>query len=169
MATDVERAFREHNESLYRYVLRMTRGDEATARDAVQHAFLRLMERPPAHDNVKAWLYQVATRAVFDWSSSERRRASLLEASAREDDAATEPTPDDALEQRDRLERLTAALEALPERDRAILLMRSEGFKHREIADAIGTTTGSIGTMAARALDRLSALLGPDEAGETTR
>jgi DNA-directed RNA polymerase specialized sigma24 family protein len=33
--------------------------------------------------------------------------------------------------------------------------MREEGFTHREIADAVGTTTGSVGTMFARALAKL--------------
>jgi DNA-directed RNA polymerase specialized sigma24 family protein len=44
-----------------------------------------------------------------------------------------------------------------------MLLMREEGFSHREIADAVGTTTGSVGTMLVRALDRLAALLPLDE------
>jgi DNA-directed RNA polymerase specialized sigma24 family protein len=34
--------------------------------------------------------------------------------------------------------------------------MREEGFAHREIAEAVGTTTGSVGTLIARALDRLA-------------
>jgi RNA polymerase sigma-70 factor (ECF subfamily) len=56
-----------------------------------------------------------------------------------------------------------AALSALPERDRTILLMREEGFTHAEIAAAVGTTTKSVGTLAARALTKLAALLAPTE------
>jgi DNA-directed RNA polymerase specialized sigma24 family protein len=44
----------------------------------------------------------------------------------------------------------------LTDRERTILLMREEGFAHREIASIVGTTTGSIGTMIARALERLA-------------
>ena len=44
-----------------------------------------------------------------------------------------------------------------------MLLMREEGFSHREIAEAVGTTTGSVGTMIARALDKLAARLQLDE------
>jgi DNA-directed RNA polymerase specialized sigma24 family protein len=47
-------------------------------------------------------------------------------------------------------------LNQLEPRDRAVLLMREEGFAHREIADAVGTTTKSVGTMIARALEKLS-------------
>jgi len=49
-----------------------------------------------------------------------------------------------------------AALDALTEKERTVLLMREEGFAHREIAEAVGTTTGSVGTMIARALDKLA-------------
>jgi DNA-directed RNA polymerase specialized sigma24 family protein len=37
-----------------------------------------------------------------------------------------------------------------------MLLMREEGFTHQEIAAAAGTTTKSVGTMVARALNRLA-------------
>ena len=63
--------------------------------------------------------------------------------------------------------RVRRALDRLPERERTILLMREEGFRHREIAEAVGTTTGSVGTMIARALDRLAGHLELDD-GETT-
>ncbi len=51
---------------------------------------------------------------------------------------------------------MRAALATLNEKERTVLLMREEGFTHREIAEAVGTTTGSVGTMIARALDRLA-------------
>jgi RNA polymerase sigma-70 factor (ECF subfamily) len=74
-----------------------------------------------------------------------------------------QPTPEQAaLGAADRT-RVRAALAAMPEKERVMLLMREEGFSHREIADAVGTTTGSVGTMLARALDRLAGLLPLDE------
>ena len=47
-------------------------------------------------------------------------------------------------------------LDSLPEKDRVMLLMQQEGFSHKEIAEAVGTTTGSVGTMLARALRKFS-------------
>jgi RNA polymerase sigma-70 factor (ECF subfamily) len=55
-----------------------------------------------------------------------------------------------------------AALSQLPARDRTILLMREEGFTHAEIATAVGTTPKSVGTLVARALAKLAALLAPN-------
>ena len=56
-----------------------------------------------------------------------------------------------------------AALDGLSEKERTALLMREEGFAHREIAAALGTTTGSVGTLLARALDKLAAALPLDQ------
>jgi DNA-directed RNA polymerase specialized sigma24 family protein len=38
--------------------------------------------------------------------------------------------------------------------------MREEGFSHKEIADAVGTTTGSVGTLIARALLKFADAVG---------
>jgi DNA-directed RNA polymerase specialized sigma24 family protein len=40
--------------------------------------------------------------------------------------------------------------------------MREEGFLHREIAETVGTTTKSIGTMLVRALNKLAQDLGEE-------
>ncbi len=48
----------------------------------------------------------------------------------------------------------------LSSKERTILLMREEGITHREIAEEVGTTTKSIGTMIDRALQKLARYLG---------
>jgi RNA polymerase sigma factor (sigma-70 family) len=63
------------------------------------------------------------------------------------------------VESEERRRVVSAALLALSEKERTALLMQQEGFSHREIADVVGTTTGSVGTLLARALDKLAAAL----------
>ena len=70
---DVGALYREHHQELFRYLVKLT-GDETTARDAVQHAFLRMLEKDPADVAPRAWLYRVATNAAMDWTRGERRR-----------------------------------------------------------------------------------------------
>jgi RNA polymerase sigma-70 factor (ECF subfamily) len=70
--------------------------------------------------------------------------------------------PHELVEAGDRRRAVTDALASLGHKERTALLMREEGFSHREIADAVGTTTGSVGTLIARALDRLAGVLALD-------
>ncbi|HEX6134037.1 MAG TPA: sigma-70 family RNA polymerase sigma factor [Longimicrobiales bacterium] len=151
--------FEQHHPALLRYLVRLT-GDLDVAHDAAQEAFTRLVAKPPRDENPRAWLFTVATNVVRAGANRSRRRAALLQAgAARMPHGDPVHTPDQAAAAAEERRRVRAALDALPERERVILLMREEGFSHREIAEAVGTTTGSIGTMLARALERLAALL----------
>jgi RNA polymerase sigma-70 factor (ECF subfamily) len=172
-ALDPDRLYREHGERLFRYLVRLS-GDPDLAADVLQDTFLRLVERPPRrHDHLKAWLFQVATNRLRDLRRKSARRSGLLhEGVGRGALADPPPLPDRAVERAESQSIVRRALGALPERDQAILLMREEGFAHREIAEAVGTTTGSVGTLIARALDKLARALegmtdatSPEEAG----
>jgi RNA polymerase sigma-70 factor (ECF subfamily) len=160
---DVERLYREHSPVLFRYLVRFS-GDPEAAADAVQEAFVRLVERPPRLDGVRTWLFRVATNLVREGGRTRSRRLRLL--ASRPAEALLADPPDDpaaALDRDERRRAIRTALESLGERDRMALLMRAEGFAHREIAEAVGTTTGSVGTIINRAMAKLAAALPPDQ------
>jgi RNA polymerase sigma-70 factor (ECF subfamily) len=159
MALDADALFRRHHLPLFRYLVRLS-GDESAARDAVQHAFLKLLESPPRPHNVRAWIYRVATNALRETKRTEQRRATLRTEQAPRMPVGDPPlAPDRLAERRQAREQLHRALDEMRERDRTLLLLRAEGFTHREMAEAVGTTTGSVGTLIARALERLSTIL----------
>lgn len=156
---DVGRLFEQHHASLYRYLVRLT-GDADLAHDAAQEAFARMVARPPRDEQPRAWLFTVATNLVRTWANRRKRRLVLLQrAGARSPVADPLPDPEQLAQAHERHSAVRRALESLTEKERTVLLMREEGFTHREIAAAVGTTTGSVGTMIARALDRLAAVL----------
>jgi RNA polymerase sigma factor (sigma-70 family) len=100
-------------------------------------------------------LFKVATNLVRDDAKVSSRRLVLLQADPASVPLATPtPEPDHQIETSERARAVREVLDSLSEKDRVILLMQQEGFSHREIADTIGTTTGSVGTMLARALKR---------------
>lgn len=71
-------------------------------------------------------------------------------------------SPDNAhddLLQAERREHLRAPLDALPPKECAALLIQAEGFAYKEIAVALDTTTGSVGTLLSRGLSRLGSRL----------
>lgn len=159
----IEALYENHHAPLVRYLVRYC-GDADVAEDAAQEAFVRLAERPPrTEENLRAWLFTVATRIAVDEARGRRRRSELLE---KDSGRATlgEPAdlPDEVFARAERRRRVRAALDELGEKERAVLLLREEGFAHREIAAAVGTTTGSVGTMIARALRKLASHLPPD-------
>ncbi|HEX5727675.1 MAG TPA: sigma-70 family RNA polymerase sigma factor [Longimicrobiaceae bacterium] len=158
---NVTQLFHEHYDGLYRYLVRLT-GDADLAADAAQEAFVRLVERPPQDRHVRAWLYAVATNVVRDTARARVRWTTLLTGSPdRAPMGDLAPSPEVAAERNERQRLVRAALDRLSWKERTVLLMREEGFAHHEIAKAVGTTTGSVGTMLARALHKLSAELAP--------
>lgn len=153
---DVEKLFADHYEGLFRYLVRLT-GDADLAADLAQESFVRLIERKPDNSGLRSWLYRVATNLVRDHSRVRNRRLELLqEAPDRVPHGDPPVDAQKALEIEEKKEMVRQALSALGERDRSILLMREQGFSHREIADAVGTTTKSVGSMIARALRKLA-------------
>jgi RNA polymerase sigma-70 factor (ECF subfamily) len=158
---DVARYFDEHAQPLFRYLVRLT-GDSDIASDAVQNAFMRLVERGSTRDVERAWLYTVATNDALGELRSSSRRQRLLGANPDRAPVADAPRdPHDRVEGDDRAVRSRAALLMLSEKERSALLMREEGFTHREIAESLGSTVGSIGTLIARALIKFSDALPP--------
>ena len=153
---DVEQIFDAHYYVLLRYLVRLT-GDPDLAADVAQETFIRLVERHPDDRQLRGWLFRVATNLVRDTSRVQRRRLELLQESADLlDPPGTRLDPERMLELKERRRVVRTALDALSLRDRTLLLMREEGFSHREMAEAVGTTTKSVGSMIARALNKLA-------------
>jgi len=160
---DLAALFVRHHVELYRFAERFT-GDADLAEDVVQDAFVRMAERPPRDEShLRAWLYRVTTTVALDALRGARRRQELTLRNVTRLPMADPPAdPAEELERAEVRAKVRAALQELEPRDRAILLMREEGFSHREIAEAVGTTEKSVGTMIARALAKLARVLDLD-------
>lgn len=151
---DAAELFARHYDPLVRYLARLS-GDHELAADAAQEAFVRLVERAPRQSNLRAWLFTVGTNIVRDTTSRRTRIAALHRLPDRLPLPASPPDPEELLESKQRRERVRAALEGLSWKERTLLLMSEEGFTHREMAAAVETTTGSVGTMLIRARRKL--------------
>lgn len=117
---------------------------------------MRLLARPPSAQVERAWLFKVGTNYVFEHRRTAVRRWRLLGGHGERTMADAPRDPHARVEADERRRVVTAALARLNDKERTAVLMREEGFSHREIADAVGTTTGSVGTLLARALERLA-------------
>lgn len=147
--------FEQHHQALYRYLVRLS-GEPDVAADAAQEAFVRLLERRPKGRVERAWLFRVGTNCVLEGMRTRNRRTRLLDGRGEGTMADPPRDPAAAVEADERRRAVMAALARLRDKERIAVLMREEGFSHREIAEALGTTTGSVGTLLARTLERLS-------------
>jgi RNA polymerase sigma-70 factor (ECF subfamily) len=119
-------------------------------RDIAQEAFLRLCRDYHAiggRDHARAWLFRVAhNEARNRQKSGERRLTEPLEArTAVCEQITTGDDPERALIKKQRSSRMQAAIERLTSLERECLLLRSEGLRYREIAEAleIGVSTAA--------------------------
>jgi len=114
---------------------------------------------------MRAWLFAVATNVVRQ--NRRKRHEVALAPELIAEIQADDPEPDalDAVELAEKQRSVQSMVAKLSTKERTILLMREEGFKHREIAETVGTTTKSVGTMIDRALQKLARYLGekPEE------
>lgn len=158
-------------------VARRLLGDDAAADDAAQETFLAVWRSAGTYRGDapgRAWIMRVAlnkARSAARWRSV--RRWLSLDAPAEGEtgspslaEALPDPSPacDPAAERvrSDRAERLRAAVEALPPRQREIVLLRLEGLEVAEIAAAAGAAEGTVKATLHQARARLQAALGEE-------
>ena len=153
--TVFDELFRAHYQAVFRLLYRLT-GDGQEAEDLAQETFVRLhrtREMWDARQNVRGWLYRVAVNLGHNAARSRGRRRQR-EMTAFELESEIEQrvdTPEELAIRGDERRRVRAILAKLPERQAALLLLRHAGLSYREVAEALGLATGSVGTMLARA------------------
>lgn len=162
-----ERLYRETRIELLAYVLRRSANPEDAA-DLLGETYAiawRRLDAVPDGDGARLWLFGIARKLLLKGASKARTRRALVERLAAELQV-TQPR-DQSIDD-DRSGALRAALAALPEREREIVMMASwEGLRPREIGAVLGLPANVIRVRLHRARRRLKrALLAPgDSAG----
>ena len=113
-------------------------GNRSEAEDITSETFVRAWVESDRLrvDTVKAYLFMIARNLHIDWRRLEGRRGELPQ-----EPVDPAPGPDEETGARNELEAVMAALQQLPEIDRAALLMRSQDeMSYETIAAALGLT-----------------------------
>lgn len=122
-----------HRESAYAVCRRWT-GDAHEAEDLLQEAFLRAHRGLPgfrSEASFRTWFYRIVANVCRSWSRAKRPVPVG-------DDLPDAPAPEASS---DRLEALGRAVEALPEKQRAVVTLRYfAGLEFDEIAAALEIT-----------------------------
>src|SRR5690606_11414512 len=137
----VLRLYRTHRETLVSYAGKLS-GDRASAEDIVQDAWL-LMDRKARDGIIReplGYLRRIIRNLVFAQARGARETAGAPEDMA--DVADDRPSAEAALMARQAMDRVLAAIDAMPPRQRAAIKMyHFEGMKLREIAERLGLST----------------------------
>lgn len=146
--------FREQYPRIVALLARLI-GDRAQAEEIASDTFSKLARRSvllASREDVTAWVYRVASNAGLDAVRANARRRRKEEAAGREQvRTGQEAGALDVLLREEREAQVRTILAVLTPRDAQILLFRSSGMAYREIAQALGVATSSVGTMLARA------------------
>jgi RNA polymerase sigma factor (sigma-70 family) len=163
-----ETLYARHKGALFRFVLRSVKS-QGEADEIFQDVWMRVIEaraRYAPHAKFSTWLYTIAHHRLVDhW----RARGLALVSLDDEDNAALQPVADPGaephrnVEARQTLERLAAALAAMPLAQREAFLLHHEGgLGIAEIAAATGSAEEAAKSRLRYAMQKLKEAIGDD-------
>lgn len=155
---------------VYRYCLRRL-GHRERAADATSLVFSRAIgalqhftpERRRTGSTFRSWLLTIARNVVIDDARAHRPTNQLDDAGIGATLRDTAPSPEERAIAADERDRIEAALDQLPDRQRQIVELRLIGLRGAEIAAVLGMSVGAVKTAHFRAYARLRDLLAEPE------
>ncbi len=137
-----ERLYRTHANRVFSLCSRMS-GSRAKGEELTQDVFVRTWEKLPQFRGESAfstWLHRLAVNVVLNARKSEGKQASRTDQSdvddERWDEVARAPLHIERMD-------LTEAISKLPPGARKVFVLHDvEGYKHEEIAEMLGITSG---------------------------
>jgi len=145
-----EEIYSENYTKLYRVAVKMV-DDTDSASDIVQDVFMSLYEKYSGGTAVlylNTWLYRATLNKCLDCVNRQNKFRSL--------DSAPEDQPEnDTLENKEKKALIRMAMSKLQPKERALLILYSEGFSYKEISDSTGIRFSSVGKTLARTLEKM--------------
>jgi RNA polymerase sigma-70 factor (ECF subfamily) len=165
-----EELLRRHRAPLTNYFRRMVR-DPSLAEDLAQEVFLRIYQararyRPDAR--FTTWLYRIATNLALNAIRDRKGEAPHADTGDLEDGsgpshlADSRPNVEQQLMQSDRERLIRQAVEELPERQRAaVILHKYQNVDYQQIAKILGVSESAVKSLLFRAYESLRTRLEP--------
>ena len=170
----------KHRAPVVRFVYRMIQ-DQAVSEELGQEVFLSIYRARAGYEpaaKFTTWMFRIASHLALNWlrdgRNEKKRRVSI---DAREGGARArefpgpEPTVEEHLVQKTRLDEIRQAIARLPEKQRAAVVMHKyEELEYTQIAGALGCSEAAVKSLLFRAYQSLRgslAHLAPGASGST--
>ena len=171
---ELEAQFEQYRSELTGYAYRML-GSPFEAEDAVQETFIRAWRAYESFEgraSLRSWLYRITTNVCLDMLGGRERRARPMDLgpaqepvvenlNTRAEATWIQPVPDPAVVTENRETTrlaIVAALQHLPPRQRAVLILREVlRWRASEVAELLETSVGSVNSALQRARATLEA------------
>ncbi len=153
--------FEQWRDQVYRYLVGVF-GQPELAEEFTQEAFLRLyraLHGGEAIANARAWVFRVAHNLAVNQIKSRQFIAPVTDEAWEElcrtlRDSA--PGPEQKLLQQEKFSRMRAAIGRLTQAERECLHLRSKGFRYREMAEILGSSTTTVAETLYRVIEKLA-------------
>ena len=152
-----ESFFREHAKGLKNY-LYYKFGDEDQAEDVIQETFVKLWNNcaKVPFEKAKSYVYTVATNLSTSIKRHEKVKLKYQENFLSSNTGSTNESPEFVALEKEYMDKLTNAIESLPDRQReAYLLNRVEKKTYKEIAELMDVSVKAIEKLMHKALLKL--------------
>jgi RNA polymerase sigma-70 factor, ECF subfamily len=150
-----------HRRSVYQVCYRFV-GNHEDASDLSQEAFVRAwrgLKNFKGQSALSTWLYRIAVNVSLNRVSVKRPEIEPLESDRFIDTTAEDPRA--GLLRGERAVAVRRAIAALPDKQRATLILRTyHELSHQEIADILGSSVGAVKANFFHALANLKKILG---------
>ena len=156
-ACEATNLYRELRKPLLRYLVCLGLSSDE-AQDVVQDAFLLLHRHLSAggsEENTRGWLFRVAHNQARNRQKRYDRNFSAP-SDAQLDCASHDATPERAVLEKEKFQRLGMAMRSLTGTERECLLLRAAGLRYREIGEVLGVPTSTVGDTVERAIKQLA-------------
>ena len=136
---------RMHSQGVVNVIYRMC-GNMQIAEDAAQETFIQAWLRLPSYRpqaSLRNWLYRIAVNAAIDMLRKEKHTlpGAVEDMNLRD----SEPGPEALVTSFQQTETVQAAVLALPDASRAVLVLREfEGLSYQEIAESLEIPVGTV-------------------------
>lgn len=163
-----------HQRPLFQFIYRMIR-DADDAKDVLQETFIRLyrsLARLQDDRSLRPWLFQTANNLCVDYlrkrkpgriiAVDHQEPVTLAMLEQAQQSHRESKRPDELASERMLKEKVVAAIQQLPKKQRMMMTMRScEGLSLKEIAEIVGCSENTVGTTLFAARKKLSKILKP--------